>query len=250
MKKKYYVYIYLDPRKPGEYRYKIGEQILELDYQPIYVGKGCNGRYLCHWLNFDIHPNNFLKGKLSHIDKENLIPTIFLRDSLTEKRALEFEINLIKTIGRINLGKGPLCNLTDGGEGVSGVIYSEERKKNYGKKMKRCWRDPEYRRKQVERMMGNQYSKGMVLSEESKGKIRKSMSELWKEDQEYQKKMKKRSEDPKVKNKIKNSVKKLWENPEYRRKRKETDLRPETKKRRSEAARKRWAKCREENGLN
>jgi len=39
------------------------------------------------------------------------------------------EIEFIKLYGRKDLGTGTLCNLTDGGEGVLGVIYSDERRR-------------------------------------------------------------------------------------------------------------------------
>ena len=37
---KFYVYVYLDPRKPGSF--KFGEY--EFDYEPFYVGKGKKNR--------------------------------------------------------------------------------------------------------------------------------------------------------------------------------------------------------------
>ena len=61
MEKKHYVYIYLDPRNPGKYKYRIEDKILELDYEPIYVGKGFGDRYVCHWHYFIHHPNDILK---------------------------------------------------------------------------------------------------------------------------------------------------------------------------------------------
>jgi hypothetical protein len=62
-----------------------------------------------------------------------------LFDDLTWEQACEKEKEFIKIYGRRDLKKGPLCNLTDGGEGVNGRIVSEEVKtkislKNTGKK--------------------------------------------------------------------------------------------------------------------
>jgi len=43
-KNRFYVYVYLDPRKPGNYTY--GDY--HFDYEPFYVGKGCDDRLNDH----------------------------------------------------------------------------------------------------------------------------------------------------------------------------------------------------------
>lgn len=48
-----------------------------------------------------------------------------LKENLTWDDAVELEILLIKEYGRKDLGLGTLCNLTDGGEGTTGRILSE-----------------------------------------------------------------------------------------------------------------------------
>jgi hypothetical protein len=55
-----YVYVYLDPRKPGRYEY---DSICFL-YQPIYVGKGTKNRMFEHIKRSDNHP---LTRKISKI---------------------------------------------------------------------------------------------------------------------------------------------------------------------------------------
>ena len=40
--KEFYVYVYLDPRKPGRYLY--GDQQVTYLFEPFYVGKGKNNR--------------------------------------------------------------------------------------------------------------------------------------------------------------------------------------------------------------
>jgi len=49
-------------------------------------------------------------------------------DDLTWEQALEKEKEFIALYGRRDLGKGTLCNMTDGGDGAIGIIQSQESK--------------------------------------------------------------------------------------------------------------------------
>jgi hypothetical protein len=112
----FYVYVWLDPRKPGKYKY--GKYMF--DHEPIYVGKGYKNR----GLRFKRREcNSFLKRKLNKI-----LSPIFIKakENLTETEAFVEEVRMIATIGRF--GKGPLTNLTNGGEGTIGFHHSEETK--------------------------------------------------------------------------------------------------------------------------
>lgn len=55
-----------------------------------------------------------------------------LKRDLTWEDACELEIMLIAYYGRLDLGTGILVNMTDGGEGVNGVIRSQETKDKIG----------------------------------------------------------------------------------------------------------------------
>jgi hypothetical protein len=113
--KKFYVYIYLDPRKPGLYKYQVGRRILKLSYGPFYAGKGNGDRYK--------GPHNsqrYLKNKINKIySATGGSYKVFKFYCSSEENALLIEKLLINTIGRKDLGLGPLVNLTDGGEGCS-----------------------------------------------------------------------------------------------------------------------------------
>jgi hypothetical protein len=148
----YYVYVYLDPRKPGKYVY--GEY--KFLHEPIYVGKGKRKRAY----HYEKH-NPFLKNKLLKFGK----PIVIILGKFLESVSLSKERSLIALIGRLDLGKGPLCNLTNGGEGHSGLIHKEETKVKISKSMKGIVRSEEYRTKMSKSL------KKRELSEETKKRM-------------------------------------------------------------------------------
>lgn len=104
--------------------------------KPFYAGKGKNSRKDRH-LKEAIDYSN---GKPScNPAKDNIILYLIkngiefeievVKDRLTEEEAFELEIELIALYGRKNNNTGILANLTDGGEGSSGMVLSEERLK-------------------------------------------------------------------------------------------------------------------------
>ena len=130
--KRYYSYIYLDPRKHGIYRYGIDlyGNILTFLYEPIYVGKGKDKRIRAHIddarLYFDKGNQHFL-NKIRKIQKVIDGNPIFFKllENATNTASCVYEINIISKIGRYDLGLGPLCNLTDGGESSINRIVPE-----------------------------------------------------------------------------------------------------------------------------
>ena len=83
-----------------------------------------------------------------------------IAENLSEQAAFDLEIELIAKYGRKDLGTGILRNLTDGGDGASGYRYTEERKQDYSKRMKKTnakrkqegWEYPESARKTISEM--------------------------------------------------------------------------------------------------
>lgn len=120
----YYVYIYLDSSKPGNFNY----QNLTFKYQPIYIGKGKNLRYKSHFSNCKNPYFDNKKGyrrifyrKLRKLLSTGVNPIIeFYKTNIKEKEAFILEIELINKIGRKIDKKGPLYNTSIGGEGVTG----------------------------------------------------------------------------------------------------------------------------------
>lgn len=123
MKNNFFIYIYLDPLKPGRYCYS---NICFL-FEPFYIGKTSGRRYrdfLDHY--------NYFGNKVKSIIKSGKLPVVILPfvRNLSEQEAFDLEIKMIKEIGRFNLNLGPLTNLTDGGEGTTGHKMSDEGRKS------------------------------------------------------------------------------------------------------------------------
>ena len=93
----------------------------------FYVGKG-NGRRLFKTSSRSSYWRNIYK-------KHGVVVEI-VESGLQEWYAFELEQLLIAYYGRSDIGYGSLCNLSDGGEGNSGVLRSDEFKNNLSKQMK------------------------------------------------------------------------------------------------------------------
>jgi len=84
----------------------------------FYVGKGRDERAYDTGVDRSIHWNRVAKKHGRTVE--------FVQTGLQEWYAHELEMDLIAYHGRKNLGLGPLINKTDGGEGTSGYVYTQE----------------------------------------------------------------------------------------------------------------------------
>ena len=130
---------------------------LREDKTPYYIGKGKGNRAY-----------KKKRGKINPPKDKSRI--IYLKQNLTEEEAFKHEIYMIAVLGRKDLGTGILHNRTDGGEGSSGAVKSEDTI-----------------RKMREASKGNTNMLGKTHSEETKRKISEA------------KKGKTRSEETKIK---------------------------------------------------
>ena len=121
----FYVYALLDPRKPGPFKYGRWK----FEYEPFYIGKGKANRAFKHFeQTIDTCKNLHKVRKIAKIRRETGEEPIlaFKRSGLSEDDAHQLEISLIRRIGRSDLKRGPLTNLTDGGEGTSCRKFSRK----------------------------------------------------------------------------------------------------------------------------
>lgn len=117
----FYVYAYLDPRKPGIYQY----DEYCFDHEPFYIGKGHN------WRAYDFATRRGrCKTKIKSLCKIGLKQIVDIVQIVrNEKLAFDLEKLLIVLIGRLDIGTGILTNHTNGGEGPSGWKHSDQTKR-------------------------------------------------------------------------------------------------------------------------
>lgn len=100
---------------------------LRKDGTPYYIGKGQGSRA-------------FKKGKNEIKPPKDKSRVIFLKQGLTEEEAFRHERYMIAVLGRKNIGTGILRNLTDGGEGPSGWVATDETRGKMRERMKRNYK--------------------------------------------------------------------------------------------------------------
>jgi hypothetical protein len=126
---------------------------------PYYIGKGEGYRaYNKNHNQIFVPPKNRI---------------IFLKKNILEEDAFKHEIYMIAVFGRKDLGTGILHNKTNGGDGASGRVPTENQKRKQSEKMKGRKKlhtiSEEGRKKLSEIMKGNK--RGKPHTEETKKKI-------------------------------------------------------------------------------
>jgi hypothetical protein len=186
---------------------------LREDRTPYYIGKGKGNRA---YRRRD-------KGIKPPKDKSKIL---ILKQNLTEEESFRHEVYMIAVFGRKDLGTGILHNRTNGGDGVSGAVVSDETRRKMSEALKGKPRSKEIRRKISEAHKGKTHSeksrrnmsesqKGKTFSEETKRKLSeakkgKTFSEEHKRKLSESQKGKSRSEESKRKLSEANKGRKWW----------------------------------------
>jgi hypothetical protein len=156
---------------------------LREDKTPYYIGKGKDNRAYRRSKR-DIKPPK---------DKSRIL---ILKQNLTEEESFKHEIYMIGVFGRKDLGTGILRNKTNGGEGPSGWVPSEETKTKISKANRNPSEDTrrkiseshkgkplleEHKRKISKSLLGNNYSKGNKIDREIVNRLsnKKKKNKWW-----------------------------------------------------------------------
>lgn len=131
---------------------------LREDRTRYYIGKGKGNRI-------------YKKSKNDIKPPKNKLKIIFLKQKLTEEEAFKHEIYMISVFGRKDLDTGILRNKTNGGEGSSGAIRSDEYRKKLSESRKGTKLTEETKNKIGKSMLGNAWNVGRKHSDEMRRKV-------------------------------------------------------------------------------
>ena len=162
---------------------------------PYYIGKGKDARaWERH--NVSIPP-----------DPANIV---MLAENLTEADAFDQEKQLIAHWGRLDLGTGILRNRTDGGEGMSGYVFTDESKEKLSRKARKRWSDPEFKQQQSE-LISQAMSRPDVREKTQRNSKAQSESAEFRQKMSYNA----RNRSPEHQARLNDAMKTNWQDPNF-----------------------------------
>lgn len=128
----------------------------------FYIGIGSRKRSYSRYSR-----NKYCLSVRSKAEKEGTFSVEILFEDLTWEQACMIECQLIQQYGRRDLGTGCLTNMTDGGEGKTGAIFSDEHKEKLRKRLQ----DKNHPMNQFGVIGSNHPAFGHTVSQEEKNKL-------------------------------------------------------------------------------
>jgi len=135
------------------------------DETPYYVGMGKGSRA------GNPYRNKWAMSVRKKIESGNQEIITKITEVDSRESAIQLEIELISKYGRRDIGTGILTNLTNGGEGGNGSVWTTDMRQNLRAKKLGTKMSDKTRALMSERLKGNQHMKGHVHSEETRKKI-------------------------------------------------------------------------------
>lgn len=177
----YYIYIFTDPTKPGIYIF----ENYEFEFEPFYVGvSNTNSYYKREEVHIkyakikkDVTNNKYKMNIINKILKENKEPYVYrLFEDSNRNFIFDMEKNIISIIGTRFNGKGPLVNISGGGDGgdtftnnpLKEVIREKHRQNALGSNNNMYGLPLEKSPSHIAKIKGNHWNKGRTASIETK----------------------------------------------------------------------------------
>lgn len=169
----YYVYIYCDPRNKNNIKYINID--MELIFCPFYVGCGTRNRHISH-LKINKTDKNLLKiNKIKNITKCGMTPIIIkIKENISSIDAKKLEQEVISEIGTIiklpNIKRGPLTNMTPGGDGGA-TWCGRKMTSEHKEKIRRALSGIPQTKERKERQSISQRKRKIIISTEKRIKM-------------------------------------------------------------------------------
>lgn len=181
----FYIYVFLDTRKPGEYVY----DDFKFDFEPFYLGVSNTNSYYVREevhiryakLKKDVCNNKYKMNIINKIIKSGKEPlSIRIIEGVSKEFAFQKEAELIEYFGTRFNGTGPLVNISVGGLGGD-TFTNNPRKEEIREKHRQnalgpnnhMWKRPlERSPSHLSKLTGQHWNKGRKASEESKERMR------------------------------------------------------------------------------
>ncbi len=176
----------------GYFRPDIGE--------PFYIGKGTTRRARVH---LNRSHNSAVNRVIAKLRLNNLEPEVRVLFFGTDDECKREEIRLIRHFGRRDLKQGPLVNMTDGGDGFLGKVFSKAELETLRTAAKHQWMNELSRSKKIDGIRRS-WRHPMTRENRLKGAAKGGAT------------LRKRFADPEARQRLSQQIKQAWSNPKFR----------------------------------